>query len=237
MKFRQLALLVTLVTVAAACDDDDPIEPQPQAQVRVVNAAAANQSVDLFINGERVGTQSFAFGSASTACFDVPAGVRTVEFRAAGSTSALARVTPDPTLTAGTSNTVVVTGLGADIRALVFTDAFTAASGQAGVRIINASPALGTSDVFVTAPGVTISGDPTFEDVAFGTATTFENIAAGDIRVRFTDPGSTVVAFDGNGSSAFNIPANQVRTFLVADVSGGGMPASEDDLIVLQACP
>jgi hypothetical protein len=119
----------------------------------------------------------------------------------------------------------------------VFPDAFTAASGQAGIRLIHASPALGRRDVFVTAPGVTISGQPTFSGVEFRTATEFRSIAAGDIRIRFTNPNSTVVAFDGNGSPAFNIPANQVRTFLVTDVSGGGMPASEDELVVLQACP
>jgi hypothetical protein len=202
----------------------------------VVNAAASNQTVDLFVNGQRVGTQSFAFGTGSTACFDVPAGTRTVEFRAAGSTTALARITPDPVFAAGTSNTVVLAGSGTGIRAFTFPDAFTATAGQAGVRVINASPTLGTSDVFVTEPGVTVSGSPTFEDVAFGTATAFENIDAGEVRVRFTDPGTTVVALDANGTPAFNIPANQVRTFVVADVAGGGMPTSEDNVILLQAC-
>lgn len=237
MKFRQFPFLVALVTVAGACDDDDNIvEPEPTAQIRVVNASAPNQNIDLFVNGERVGTQSFAFGTASTTCFEVPAGARTVEFRTPGSSTALVRVTPDPNLTAGTSNTVVVAGAGANLRALVVPDAFTPASGQAGVRVIHASPALGRRDIFVTAPGVTISGDPTFEGVDFGTATSFRSIPAGDVRIRFTNPGSTVVAFDGNGSPAFNIAANQSRTFLITDVAGGGMPSSEDELVVLQAC-
>jgi hypothetical protein len=237
MKFRQFPLLVALVVLAGACDDDDDIvNPQPMAQIRVVNASAPNQNVDLFVNGERVGTTSFAFGTASTACFEVPAGARTVEFRSAGSNNALIRVTPDPNFAAGTSNTVLVTGAGANLRALAVADAFTPASGQGGVRIIHASPALGRRDVFVTGPGLTLSGDPTFEDVDFATATSFRSVAAGDVRIRFTNPGSTVVAFDGNGTPAFNIPANQSRTFLVTDVAGGGMPGGEDELIVLQAC-
>lgn len=237
MKFRQFPFLVALAAVAGACDDDDDIvNPQPMAQIRVVNASAPNQNVDLFVNGERVGTTSFAFGSASTACFEVPSGARTVEFRAAGSSNALIRITPDPNFTAGSSNTVVIAGAGANLRALTVPDAFSPASGQAGVRVIHASPALGRRDIFVTAPGVTISGDPTFEGVDFGTTTSFQNVAAGDIRLRFTNPGSTVVAFDGNGTPAFNVAANQSRTFVVTDVAGGGMPGGEDELIVLQAC-
>ncbi|MGQ0712564.1 MAG: DUF4397 domain-containing protein [Gemmatimonadaceae bacterium] len=237
MRFPSFPLLIALLGVVAACDDDDDIvNPQPVAQIRVVNASAPNQNVDLFVNGERVGSTSFAFGTASVACFEVPAGTRTVEFRSAGSSSALVRVTPDPSFTAGTSNTVLVTGAGANLRALAVPDAFAPASGQGGVRVIHASPALGRRDIFVTAPGVTISGDPTFEDVDFGTATSFSNVAAGDVRIRFTNPGSTVVAFDGNGAPAFNVPANQSRTFLITDVAGGGMPSDEDALIVLQAC-
>lgn len=237
MKVQPLPVLAALVLAAGACDDDDGIvNPQPMAQIRVVNASAPNQNVDLFVNGARVGTTSFAFGSASTACFEVPAGARTVEFRAPGSTSALIRVTPDPNLSAGSSNTVVIAGAGANLRALAVPDAFTPTSGQAGVRVIHASPALGRRDVFVTAPGATISGNPTFAGVDFGTATSFQNVAAGNVRIRFTNPGSTVVAFDGNGTPAFNVQANQSRTFLVRDVAGGGMPGDADELIVLQAC-
>jgi hypothetical protein len=239
MKPYQFASAVALSTLLVACgdDDDNAIEPQPTALVRVVNASPSTATADLFVGGQStaLGT-GLATGSASASCLQVPAGSQTLDFRQGGGTS-IASASPF-TFAAGQRYTAVLTGSGTTAGSrsvVVLADDATVpapAAGQNAIRFVNAT---GTSaNVYVTAPGAAL-GSANQTGLTNNAATTggtggFASYPTTSTQIRVFPTGSPTT---GTPTVNFTLPAlggSSIATVVL--VGGTGAQA-----IVATPCP
>lgn len=213
-----LVATVAVLGLAACSDDDEPTAPAPTAAVRVVHASPDAPNVDVLVD-DAVALTNVPF-PANSPYLDVPAGARRLRVRATGGSTAVIDATP--TLTAGTSYTVLATGLLANISPLVATDDRSAPpAGQVKIRVIHAAPAAAGVDVYATAPGASLAtSTPVLTNVPFRAISDYLTVPAGTYQLRVTPTGSTTVAID----ATVTLTAGQVRTVVARDNAGGGAP-------------
>lgn len=179
-------------------------------QVRLLNAMDGQTSINLVVDNNTLAT-GVAFGAASSYA-SVGSGSHTVEIQANSATLF------NQTLSVPSgNNTVLATNSGPTI----FTDnKTTPSSGDIQIRAINASTSLGTTDVYVVAPGVDISTvNPTFSALAYQSASSYATVAAGSYQVEFTQAGSKNILINSN---AVSFSAGQIRTIVALDNPTGG---------------
>ena len=111
----------------------------------------------------------------------------------------------------------------ASIEPLVLADDNTApASGKVKVRIVHGAPSAPAVDVYVTAPGASLtSATPTLSKVPFKGVSAYLPVDAGSYQVRVTVAGTKTVAID---SGKVDLAAGQIRTIVAVDNAGGGSP-------------
>lgn len=184
------------------------------ATVRLINATET--ALTLNDNGSALtGASSIAFGAAS-GCSSVPLSGATLSVTSAGSTTPLTGFAP--ALTAGSSTSFVAypaTSGGVQFAALGNT--FTPATGQAGLRVFNATGSATGYDVFVTTSGAPL-GAATLTNVLAGTSTSFQSVTAGSEQVRITATGSTTVVLDLDSQT---LTAGQNYTLVIAPPASG----------------
>lgn len=172
MRVASLPLLVLSVAFSGltACDDDPTNPPQQTATLRVINAATGTSNVVVLHDGTILPAPPVSFRAAS-ACAEIPAGSRTLTFRAGADTLTTASFNFE----AGELYTAVIADdlPGTGHIAAVFSDDVTPAAGNNALRLINATATAG--DVHVRAPG------GPFQTPAFGNLSPFG---------LYTDPGS-----------------------------------------------
>ena len=101
-------------------------------------------------------------------------------------------------------------------------------SGNIQMRVINASPTLGTADVYIVASGTSIAGlSPTFSNLAYQSASGYQSLAPGSYQVIFTPPGQQFAEIT---SSAQSFASGQIRTIVALDAHGGFTTAVLSDL-------
>ena len=217
---RFSAVLIGALAMAA-CDDDDPVSPQAQAQVRVVHASPDAPNVDVQVDNATV-LSNVPF-KGSSPFLNVNAGGRNLKVRAAGTTTTVIDATP--TLTAGKAYTVLATGRVASIAPLVLEDnLMNPAMGNIKLRLVHAAPGAGNVDIYVTSPTADIAtASPTVPNVPFRAASAYLEVPAGTYRVRITPVGTKTVAIDVNNVA---LTSGQIRTAVAVDAVGGGAPLS-----------
>ncbi|MEJ7810987.1 MAG: DUF4397 domain-containing protein, partial [Gemmatimonadaceae bacterium] len=96
------------------------------------------------------------------------------------------------TIAASTDYTVIAVGPRATVSTVVTTDDNSVpTAGMVKIRAVNAAPSTATVDVYVTAPNASIAAiAPTFPGLAFRSASSYLQLAAGSVQVRFTTPGT-----------------------------------------------
>jgi hypothetical protein len=201
---------------------------KPVIKATVINAATVNATVRLvnatgtalnFLQSGAAmsGGSNIAFGTSSS-CASVNATNPTLSVTQGTSTTALTGFSP--TLTAGTSYNIVAyptaTG-GVQFATLINT--FTPTTGQAGLRVFNASGLTAASDVFVTASGAALT-TPTISSTASGNSSTFVSVPAGSSQIRLTAAGTTTTLLD-LGSQTFT--AGQNATLVIAPPLAGSV--------------
>lgn len=201
---------IAVVVLLPACGE--PTAPifgtTTQARVRFVNATTDVNALNFNVNGQAA-VQSVPFGTP-TGCQSFNAGPLAVTATQAGASFG---GTFNQTLAPNGRFTVVATGSAADPQFLLLNDVTAAPpAGTARVRVINAVPGTTASDVFVTAPDVSL-GLPTATNVRFNSATGFVDVPAGQTQIRFTNAGTQTVSFTG---TPFNLNAGQTTTVIVA---------------------
>ena len=93
-------------------------------------------------------------------------------------------------------------------------------SGNIQMRVINASPTLGTADVYIVTSGTSIAGlTPTFSNLAYQAASDYQSLAAGSYQVIFTPPGQQFAKIT---SSAQSFASGQTKTAVALDAQGRG---------------
>ncbi len=177
--------------------------------VRLLNASPGEASLNGVINRSTF-ANNVAYATASTYT-SVTSGTASLQVEATGSTTALLNQTLS--LVSHTPYTVMVAGYPSSIGAVILTDNNTApSSGNISLRVINASPSLGTADVYVVAPGTALDTvSPTVSALNFESASNYLSLAAGSYEVYFTNTGQKVAVID---SGALSFSAGQVNSIV-----------------------
>ena len=212
---RTLAALIPILIFAASCDDnDDDVTGigANTATVRFINATNTNIDVS---NGGTVGTGNGNLGfGVSSSCITVNTSGTGLVYNQAGTTTVIQGFSS--TLTAGGNYTVIAyPGAGSTgTQFVVFNNqGFTANTGQAGLRVVNA--ASGTGSLVVVGNGTALGAGT---GVAFGTAGGFISVPAGTQAITFnTGTGTTTVANAGT----LSFTAGQNYTLVVAPPATG----------------
>jgi hypothetical protein len=85
---------------------------------------------------------------------------------------------------------------------------------------VNASPALGTADVYVLAPGSSLSSaSATVSSLNFESASGYQSLSAGTYEVYLTQPGQKSAMID---SGPLTFTSQQIRTVVGLDGQSGG---------------
>ena len=183
------------------------------ARVRLMNAFLGQSSLDMLINSNSAAT-GVTYGAASSYA-SVSSGSPNLQIEDTGTNNVLVNQTI--TLSSKSDNTILATGSGA----VVLTDNNTApTSGNIKIRVINASPTLGTADVYIVQSGTAITpGSPTFASLAYQAASGYQSLPAGSYEVIFTFPGQ---AFAVINSNPLSFSTGQIRSIVGLDGQGGG---------------
>ena len=215
-----------LAAIALACDGRGLVTGLLQTpstgavQVRLLNALTASQSLSFVVDAQ-VASSGVSFGGASPY---VPMAIGTHRLQAEGTTTGTTLVDFTRELAAaGSYSMIPATGL-SQFGALFVLDDPVPLAGQVKLRLIHLAAAPGAVSVYLTAPnGDTISPTPTIT-LAFAAASPYATVAPGTYRIRVTPVGapSTVLVDSG----AFTVGGGSVRTLLLTDAPGGGLPSS-----------
>jgi hypothetical protein len=162
---------------------------------------------------------------ANTDYLSVHSGTRQFAIEAVGTTTNLLPDNATLTVNNDTETTVIMAGFSSSLQGIVLTDDVTsAASNTINLRIVNAAPGLGAVDVYIVAPGTSLSSvQPTITNLAFGQASDYKNLPVGttsNYEVYFTQVG-TVFTYMDTGPIGF--ASGQNRTIVgLNSTSGGG---------------
>jgi Domain of unknown function (DUF4397) len=224
-KVLPLALAVIGVAVlAASCGSRSGT-----AQYRVVQTIPdAPGNFDFSVSGKNAFT-NVAFGSAEPASGyqTISTGADPIEVLPTGSSTPVVNST-SLNLIAGTQSTTILTGLYAAPSMVVLRDNNTAPlSGQAELRIVDASPSAPSNlDIYIVAPGTDIAPrQPDISSLQFTQPSTYldlttEKSGYAEIVVIVTqsgDPTKTPLV-----NQIYTLQESQIRTLMLVDVAGGG---------------
>ena len=215
------ALVLGLVLVNAGCGSSNS-----NAQLRVMNASPGESSVNVTLNSTSI-TTGLGYGTA-TGYTGVSAGSPTLDFVPDGGTTTL--ISEAISLSSGSTYTVLADNYSTDIGLTMFTDNNTAPSaGNFNLRLINASPGLGTADVYVVSPGTNLDTvTPSVTGLAFAGASSYISLVAGNYEVYFTLTGQKLIYID-SGPQSWS--AGQVRTVVGLNGESSGYTSTVlDDL-------
>lgn len=242
----KLLAAATLVAAAAACSAKDaPTGPRPtgpSGRLRVANAVpdptrggAANVKI-----GDQTFAVNLAYGAA-TGYQRVYTGARDLHVRRTSDTTINVldqsfSVDADKDFTAFAVGKLAANG-GTGISAILLPDDNSApTAGNVKLRFVNASPAAGSVDIYVTAPTASIlTATPDVAALNFASATAYLTKPAGTYRVRVTTAGTKTVLLDitqtaGTAPPSPVVPAlpalaaGAIRTIAILDKTGSGTP-------------
>jgi len=189
MQFRTTTYLAVLsFAFMAACGSDSSTGPSANtATVRVINASSTD--IDVSNGGTIPGGNGGLTFSATSTCLPVSTSGTGLAFYKAGTSTSYAYT---GSLVSGGNYTVVAYNSGSRIAfATIDNGGFSPASGQAGVRAINAAPNSGS---------IVLNSDATAvgSGIAFATAGDFASIAPGSHQILFnTGAGTTTLDTPG----------------------------------------
>jgi hypothetical protein len=188
-----LAAIIAVVWPALGCSSGT-------AQARLLNASPGEAGLDGMVNGSSFAS-NVTFGTVSKYS-SVTSGLVMLEIEPAGSLSG--QLNETVSLQSNMPHTVMVAGYPPNISTAILTDNSSAPSaGNILLRVINASPSLGTADVYVVAPNTALdSVRPTVSFLVFESASNYVSLAAGRYEVVFTETGQTVPVIS-SGSLTF----------------------------------
>lgn len=192
----------------------------PQGLIQFINAAPRYSTVNLNVDNTSAVTGE-PYGAGSQVYVKALSNPRQFTVRSGSDTTAVAS---GQLLVADRSTyTVILTQHAVGGNLLILPDTVSAPpANQVGIRIVNGSPSVGAVDLYVTTTDSTLA-TPTATHVGFESGSVYVNVPAGTVRVRITTAGTTTVLLD---IDAGTLTPGQVRTILLVDASGGGLPVS-----------
>ena len=186
------------------------------ARIRLVNATPDEAGLDLLVDTKNVAS-GVGYGTAS-AYTSIGAGTRNLQVEPTNATNVLIDTTAS--VGAGNNLTLVSLNFSFNISSVLLVDDNSApTTGDFKLRIVNASPGMGTQDVYVVTFDTDINSvQPTFSSVGFGSDATISTLAAGDYEVFFTTPGQKFINLD---SGKLTFSSGQIRTLLALNNPAG----------------
>jgi hypothetical protein len=188
---RQLLGILTSVIAAfalSACGGGGNASPSPQAQLRVLHASPDAPNVDVYVDGFKE-LANVPYPTLSQ-YLSLPAGQHRIQVNAAGTNTTVIDVSP--TLAPNNDYTAIAAGFLANIEALLANDENSpAATGQARLRVIHASPDAGPVDILV-------NGQVVLSNVAFGSISSYLTLPAGTYKVQVNAAGTASTAISAN---------------------------------------
>jgi len=219
MKPRLAALgALTLTLLLAACNGGVSTGNGTTPMLRVANLAYAAPSNFDVLQGTTTLATNLPYGQA-TAFVNASTGGTTVTFDPTGTTTA--SITANLTIAGGTNYSVLALQGNSALTYLdVAAQAPSLGTGQAQVSFVNAAPAQGGLDIYVTSPTAALPLTPSQTAIGYaGDAATVTpvpfSVTAGDYRVRAVKTGDTTQAlvYD-SGPLVFAAGANPLLVFV-----------------------
>jgi Domain of unknown function (DUF4397) len=189
-----------------------------KTRFQFVNAVPDVTNLDLLIDSTAVAS-NVAYGT-TTGYQNTQSGSHNIQIEPSGTSNSLLQ--QSVTFASGSDTTVIASNFSSNISALVLNDNnSTPPSGDFNLRLVNGSPGLGATDVYIVAPGTDINtvASPTVSNLAFNSSTSYQSVTAGSFDIILTPAGQKIVAID-TGSLTFS--AGQVRTFVGLNNPSGG---------------
>jgi Domain of unknown function (DUF4397) len=204
-------LLMTNLVLTVSCGNGGT------SQVRLLNASPGESALTASLAGTTIGS-GVQYGTASSYT-SVTSGSPTLSVTDATTSNVI--INQSISLGAGGYYTILAGNYSSAINATVLTDNnSTPASGSVSIRIVNASPLLGTADVYVLAPGTNLINTPaTVSSLNFESASSYLTLNPGSYEVYFTQPGQKAAIID---SGALTFTSEQIRTVVGLDGQSGG---------------
>jgi len=206
--------------------------------VKFIHASAGAPNVDVQI-GSAFAANNAVFGTATSAYAKVPAGTNEkIQVFAAGKDTT-AVLSASETLVKNQYYTIIALNTPSKLQAAVENDDLTPpTSGDCKVRVVHASTLAGPVDVYVTAPGVSITDPqkpvtPTLSAFVFGTVTKYLEVPAGSYEVRVTVAGDpSAVAID-TGAAGVPLTAGSIYTAVALDPNPSSNPPGTAPTLLL----
>lgn len=187
------------------------------ASVRVVHNSADAPAVDIVANNHFAAplVKNLAFPDF-TGYLTVPAAMYNIKVAAAGTQTSV--INADLDLANGAHYSVIAVDKLAKIAPLVLADKPRSIATEAQLRVIHGSSLAGNVDIYVTAPGASISqATPALKTVNFKADSGYLSLSPGDYAVTLTAPGSKTAAL---GPLDIELEAGGVYTILARDEVG-----------------
>lgn len=239
---RLKLLLLAGAAVLAACGTDDAPSGVSLntgvGRIRLANATpdtARARTINAWFDDQPAVplTANLAYG-ASTDYRPITPGTHEMNVRRTSDTT-IAVFDAPLDLTAGSDYTVLATGVSPDLAPFTLTDDNTAPdAGAVKLRVAHVAPSGGAVDVYVTAPAVAdiTAETPTLSNLTFRSASGYLPLPAAAYRVRVTGAGTKTVLLDTAAPVvALTLAAGQIRTLLVLDKPGAGLPLQASVLV------
>jgi hypothetical protein len=211
-------LLFCAIFLAAGCGGAGTtgVNGSNPPEIRFVQATPSEGAVNVLIDSTTSATINYG---AASGYVTVTSGSRHIQMEPNGSATTF--IDQNLSLGTGSLTTMVATGDAANITGVTFNDEnAVVTSGDASIRVINASPSMGAADVYIVPAGTSIANaSPTIANLAFKAATSYTDIAPGSYEVFLTSPG-TKSTFTSTGTITLTV--NQIRTLIAIDSLGGG---------------
>lgn len=206
--------------------------------VKFIHASAGAPNVDVQI-GNAFAAQNAAFGTATSTYAKVPAGTsEKIQVFAAGKDTT-AVLSASQTLDMNQYYTIIALNTPASLQAAIENDDLTPPpSGDCKLRVVHASTLAGSVDVYVTAPGVSITDpnnpvSPVLSNFTFGTVTHYLSVPAGSYEVRVTVAGHpSQVAID-TGATGVPLTAGDIYTAVALDPNPSSNPPGTAPTLLL----
>ena len=206
-----LALCLTLFSIACGSGSGT------NAELRLVQGSPDAPQVNLLVDGKSV-AGNLGYSNA-TGYVSVTSGSRHIQVvPVSGATPIFDQ---SISFTSSSNRTLLLTGPVASLNTVMLTDGgTTATTGDGYVRVVNASPAMGSADVYIVQAGSGIGGvQPVAAALAFDKDTGYKLTAAGNYQVFMTTPGTTSALLN---TGSISLTSGQNQTIVALDgVSGG----------------
>jgi len=184
---------------------------------RLMNAVPDESSLNVLVDSTSV-SSNLASGT-STGYLSEKSGSHQIGIEPSGSSTTLLQ--QSISFASGSDTTVISNNFSSSIANLVLTDNNSApASGDFKIRLINASPNLGPTDVYIVTPGTALTTvSPTISNLSFGVTAAYQSLAAANYEIELTAVGQKFAVVD-TGTLTFS--SGQVRTFVGLNNPTGG---------------